>query len=183
MLTSGGPSTILIMETRRLWHTIREYVTHWSVAGAILAATGTAPEHWLAEFMHVVHLPHDALPSWLDHVDYRLVAVIAGLSIIVGDNLWRRVCPDDLGDVDSSEDDSRSRQGLPAADGWPIERAASLCAFMIACYDLRSPVLGLFPTTRRRPHARPQCRSSAVRAHTIRQTHAACNGINDVGAV
>jgi adenylate cyclase len=79
------------MEKRhhRLWHTVQEYITHWSVAGVFLTATGTAPEHWFAELLHKVPLPHEALPVWLAHVDYRLVAVIAGLSIVVGDNLWR----------------------------------------------------------------------------------------------
>jgi len=80
------------METRhhRFWHTAREYLTHWSVAGAILAVTGAAPEHWFADLARELPLPHEALPPWLGHVDYRLVAVIVGLSIIVGDNLWRQ---------------------------------------------------------------------------------------------
>jgi adenylate cyclase len=72
-----------------IWHTVREYVTHWSVAGAIVAATGAAPEHWFADLFHEANLPHEALPQWLEHVDYRLVVVVVGLSIIVGDNLWR----------------------------------------------------------------------------------------------
>ncbi len=74
---------------RRFWHTTREYVTHWSVAGAILALTGAAPEHWFANLAHALPLPLAALPPWLEHVDYRLVAVIVGLSLIVGNNLWR----------------------------------------------------------------------------------------------
>ncbi len=65
-------------------HTAREYLTHWSVAGAILAVTGAAPEHWFANLAHALRLP-----PRLEHVDYRLVAVIVGLSVIVGDNLWR----------------------------------------------------------------------------------------------
>jgi TolB-like protein len=73
----------------RLWHLMREYLTHWTVAGAILAATGAAPEHWFAELMHSLHLPHDSMPTWVEGVDLRLVAVIVGLSIIVGDTLWR----------------------------------------------------------------------------------------------
>ena len=79
------------MEKRRnhLWHVAGEHLTHWSVAGAILAATGAAPEHWFATFLDKVHLPRGDLPPWLAHLDYRLVAVIVGLSVIVGDNLWR----------------------------------------------------------------------------------------------
>jgi pimeloyl-ACP methyl ester carboxylesterase len=74
---------------RRLWHTAREYLTHWSVAGAILALTGAAPEHWFADLVHALPLRLAPLPLWLEHVDYRLVAVIVGLSVVVGDNLWR----------------------------------------------------------------------------------------------
>lgn len=73
----------------KLRHAAGEFVTHWSVAGAILAATGAAPEHWVADLFGELHFPHDGLPPWLGHFDYRLVAVIAGLSIVVGDHLWR----------------------------------------------------------------------------------------------
>ncbi len=83
------------MEKRRKhwWHTAGEYLTHWSVAGAILAVTGAAPEHWFATFLDNVHLPRQDLPPWLAHMDYRLVALTVGLSIIVGDNLWRHHRP------------------------------------------------------------------------------------------
>jgi len=79
------------MQTRhhRLWHTAREYLTHWTVAGAILAITGAAPEHWFAHLAHELPLPFEAMPPWLGNLDYRLVVLIAGLSIIVGDTLWR----------------------------------------------------------------------------------------------
>ena len=79
------------MKTRlhRLRDTLGEYVTHWSVTGAILAATGAAPEHWLADLFHEIHFPNDALPLWVQHLDYRLIAVVAGLTIIVGDTVWR----------------------------------------------------------------------------------------------
>ena len=78
---------------RHFWHTVREYATHWSIAGAILAVTGAAPDHWLAEFWHSIPVPHETMPLWLEHIDYRLVAVIAGLSIVVGDTLWRHHRP------------------------------------------------------------------------------------------
>ena len=79
------------MELRhhRLWHTIWEHATHWTVAGALLAATGAAPEHWVADLIHHVPLLYESLPSWAASVDYRFIAVIAGLTIIVGDTVWR----------------------------------------------------------------------------------------------
>jgi TolB-like protein len=77
----------------RVWHTVREYATHWTIAGAILAVTGAAPEHWLAELWREIPIPRESLPLWFAHVDYRLVAVLAGLSIVVGDTLWRHHRP------------------------------------------------------------------------------------------
>ena len=62
---------------------------HWSIAGAILAITGAAPDHWLAELWREIPFPREAVPLWLAHLDYRLVAVVAGLTIVVGDTLWR----------------------------------------------------------------------------------------------
>jgi hypothetical protein len=79
------------MEKRhhQLWHTVREYATHWTIAGAILAVTGAAPDHWLAALWQQIPVPAEAIPRWLERVDYRLWAVIAGLTIVVGDTLWR----------------------------------------------------------------------------------------------
>ncbi|MGA3002415.1 MAG: hypothetical protein ABSE20_11845 [Acetobacteraceae bacterium] len=72
-----------------LWHTVREYLTHWTVAGLLLAATGAAPEHWVADAVHQVPFSLEASPHWLTNLDYRLLAVIAGLTIVVGDTVWR----------------------------------------------------------------------------------------------
>ena len=73
----------------QFWHHVREYATHWTIAGAILAITGAAPDHWLAALWQNIPVPREAVPLWLAHVDYRLVAVVAGLTVIVGDTLWR----------------------------------------------------------------------------------------------
>ena len=62
---------------KRIWHVAREHLTHWIVAGAILAATGAAPEHWLADLFHDVHLPTDGLHLWGAGIDLRLA--LAGL--------------------------------------------------------------------------------------------------------
>src|SRR5256714_6934659 len=72
---------------RHLWITGREYVTHWAVAGAILALTGFAPDHWFASIFHHFDFP-DALRH-LPPIDYRLVAVGLGVAIIAGDVLIR----------------------------------------------------------------------------------------------
>lgn len=71
------------------WHTIREILTHWSIAGAILALTGAAPEHWFADLVQHMPLPDDVTPHWLNLVNFRMAALAVGLSIIVGDTIWR----------------------------------------------------------------------------------------------
>ncbi len=59
------------------------------MAGALLAVTGAAPEHWIAKVLEDIHLPRGVAPEGLAGVDYRLLAVVVGLSIIVGDTIWR----------------------------------------------------------------------------------------------
>jgi TolB-like protein/Tfp pilus assembly protein PilF len=77
----------------RLWHTAREYAGHWLVAGVILAATGAAPEHWLADLLHDARLPAEGLHLWGAGVDLRLILVGAGVLMIAGDIAWRRARP------------------------------------------------------------------------------------------
>ena len=74
---------------RRFWHGAREFATHWFIAGAILAATGFAPEEWLAHLFHALHLPEDIGHLWPASLDYRLVAVVVGLAIMTADTVWR----------------------------------------------------------------------------------------------
>jgi adenylate cyclase len=78
---------------KRIWHIASEHLTHWIMAGAILAATGAAPEHWLADLFHEVHLPTDALHLWTAGIDLRMVLAGLGLVLIVGDIAWRRTRP------------------------------------------------------------------------------------------
>jgi TolB-like protein len=76
-----------------LKHTIRlgrEYLTHWIAAGVILAATGAAPEHWLADLFRGVHLSPDALHLWDADIDLRIVLSALGLVLIAGDLVWLR---------------------------------------------------------------------------------------------
>lgn len=70
-----------------LWKTAREYLTHWFVAGAIVALTGFAPDHWFATLFEHIHLPDEF--RQLPIPDYRVLAVCLGVAIIVGDALLR----------------------------------------------------------------------------------------------
>ncbi len=74
---------------KQAWHKGHEYVTHWMVAGAILAATGAAPDHWLAHLFHKLHLPADALHLWVANIDLRVILAGMGLMLIGGDIGWR----------------------------------------------------------------------------------------------
>ncbi|MEQ1888933.1 MAG: tetratricopeptide repeat protein [Alphaproteobacteria bacterium] len=71
----------------RVWHTAKEYMTHWVVAGVIVTITGFTPDHWVANLFHAVNLDslRDALPS----ADYRLIAVGVGVAVVTGDFLLR----------------------------------------------------------------------------------------------
>ena len=75
---------------RTIWHTGREYLTHWATAGIIVAATGVAPDHWMAHLVQDLHLPPGALHLWSAGIDLRWVALGIGLTLIVGDIAWRR---------------------------------------------------------------------------------------------
>ncbi len=76
---------------RHVWHTGREYLTHWMVAGIIVAATGVAPDHWMASLVHALNIPTDALHLWAAEIDFRWMLLIAGLTLVVGDIAWRRI--------------------------------------------------------------------------------------------
>ncbi len=76
-------------ERRPLWHSAREFATHWLVGGVILAATGFVPEEWLARVMSGLRVPAEALHLWGTGSDLRLALVGPGSAVVVGDVAWR----------------------------------------------------------------------------------------------
>jgi len=78
---------------------VREYVTHWVIAGVIIALTGFAPEHWFAETLHA--LPQGLRQWWPAGLDVRAVIVFAGMAMIAGSVLLNN---------------RSSRQSAPAAE-------------------------------------------------------------------
>ena len=74
---------------KRVVGTVREYVTHWVLAGAIIALTGFAPEHWFANAFHYLSLPEGLLRWWPAGFDFRVLIVLVGMSLIAGDVLVR----------------------------------------------------------------------------------------------
>jgi TolB-like protein/cytochrome c-type biogenesis protein CcmH/NrfG len=71
----------------RLRTTVGEYVTHWFVAGVIVTATGFAPDHWVAHVLEAI--PAGFRRAFPSGIDYRLVVVCLGVSIIALDILSR----------------------------------------------------------------------------------------------
>jgi adenylate cyclase len=65
----------------------REYLTHWAVAGAFIALTGFAPEHWVADL--VIAIPESLRHGWLPAFDIRIGLVAVGVAIIAWDVLRR----------------------------------------------------------------------------------------------
>lgn len=71
--------------------TLREYLTHWTVAGLIVTLTGFTPDHWIAHALHEV--PGSVRNAFPEGIDYRLLIVLAGVAMIVADAVlrnWRR---------------------------------------------------------------------------------------------
>jgi adenylate cyclase len=68
----------------------REYLTHWAIAGAIIALTGFAPEHWVADLFSHLAFPAGLRDGWLLRTfDFRLGLVAIGVAIIAWDVLRR----------------------------------------------------------------------------------------------
>lgn len=78
---------------KHVWHTGREFLTHWMVAELIVAATGVAPDHWMANLVHHLHIPAEAQHLWGADIDLRWVLLGLGLTLVVGDIAWRRTHP------------------------------------------------------------------------------------------
>jgi TolB-like protein len=77
----------------RVFHTAREFLTHWVIGGVFILATGFAPEHWFAHLAEHLHLPERVIHLWPNVLDIRAVLVFAGVAIIAGDFVLRRRTP------------------------------------------------------------------------------------------
>ncbi len=68
-----------------LWHTAKEYLTHWFVAGVIVTLTGFTPDHWVANVFHAVKL--DSLRGVFS--EYQFLAVYIGVTFLIVDAVVR----------------------------------------------------------------------------------------------
>ena len=73
---------------RRLLHVAKEYLTHWTIAGAIVVLTGFGPEHRFADIIGHLAFP-DRIRHGLEGFDFRIVLVAIGVAIIAWDVLRR----------------------------------------------------------------------------------------------
>jgi adenylate cyclase len=88
---------------RRILAIGREYLTHWAVAGTIIALTGFAPEHWVADIVSHLSIPENLRDGWLLRTfDFRLGLVAVGVAIIAWDVL-RRSRPQKQGTLPDAE--------------------------------------------------------------------------------
>ena len=87
---SGGDaavkSEVHTTHGRRFLHVVKEYLTHWSIAGLIVMLTGFGPEHWFADV--IGHAP-EKIRHALEGFDFRIVLVAIGVGIIGWDVLRR----------------------------------------------------------------------------------------------
>jgi adenylate cyclase len=68
----------------------REYLTNAVIAGTIVALTGFAPEHWVADLLSHLAIPENLRDGWLLRTfDFRLGFVAIGVAIIAWDVLRR----------------------------------------------------------------------------------------------
>ena len=74
----------------RLWDALREHATHWVIGGVLIAATGFAPEEWLARTVEHLHVPENALHLWSSGIDVRVLPIGLGVAFIVGDVIRRK---------------------------------------------------------------------------------------------
>jgi TolB-like protein/tetratricopeptide (TPR) repeat protein len=74
----------------KIVHALREHVSGAVIGGLFIMLTGFTPEHLFVEAMHALHLSGDNLKRVLFGVDPRLLLVLAGVAIIVGDFVLRR---------------------------------------------------------------------------------------------
>jgi adenylate cyclase len=68
----------------------REYLTHWAIAGLIIALTGLAPEHWIADLLSHFSIPESLQHGWLLRAsDIRTGLVAIGVAVVAWDVLRR----------------------------------------------------------------------------------------------
>ncbi len=82
----------------------REYLTHWAIAGAIIALTGFAPEHWFADLFGHLAIPESLKHGWLPAFDIRIGFVGVGVAIIAWDVVRRSVGQKQRAHLDSRQE-------------------------------------------------------------------------------
>lgn len=85
-MTSGASESRL----RHILSLGREYLTHWAIAGLIIALTGLAPEHWIADLLSNFSIPESLQHGWLLRAsDIRTGLVAVGVAVVAWDVLRR----------------------------------------------------------------------------------------------
>ncbi|MGV1793832.1 hypothetical protein [Rhizobium sp. A37_96] len=66
-----------------LGKTLREYITHWVVAGLVVVATGFAPEEWVVAILRSSGVPEAVVHTGELGIDIRTVCIVVGMAIVV----------------------------------------------------------------------------------------------------
>lgn len=69
-------------EGGHVWRALGEHATAWVVGGVLLAATGFAPEEWLAHAVDGLRIHENVLHLWATNVDVRVVPIAIGMAVI-----------------------------------------------------------------------------------------------------
>ena len=73
---------------KRLVVVAREHLSNALIGGLFIMLTGFTPEHWVSHALEAVHLSPDLFKSF--GFDPRVVVVLIGVAIVVGDRLLKR---------------------------------------------------------------------------------------------
>lgn len=75
---------------KRLFVVAREHLSNALIGGFFIMLTGFTPEHWVGHVLEAVHLSPAALKSLTLGFDPRIILVLVGVAVIVGDQLLKR---------------------------------------------------------------------------------------------
>jgi len=90
----------------------REHLSNAVIGGLFLMLTGFTPDHLVARVLEILHLSPETLKSLFFGIDPRILLVLFGVAVIVGDQLLRRRNPHPVASAGNS---AEVAQAAPSA--------------------------------------------------------------------
>jgi TolB-like protein len=75
---------------KKALHLAREHLSNAVIGGTFIILTGFTPDHLVAKVLEAVHLSPETLRSISLGIDPRILLVLCGMAVIVGDHILRR---------------------------------------------------------------------------------------------